>query len=343
MALDIYGDFTTDTVWYDIQATETSYIYDISGLGSKNIATIRAYSKSGAGTPIITVVFLTALGTPIITFTTADPDTGSSNNYSEIVTAIPATAAKIGFSTTTAVGAASFVSVDYTRLTVARSLNPTLYTNSQTIFIEKNSAVALLGGGAGGGGWNSGNTWNGGGGGSGRITYGNVAGGANYVLTIGSGGFGGSSGNNGLGGTGGTTTFGTLNAAGGSPGASANLGSYGGAGGSGGAGGGGQNSLFGINGGFNGNSGDSGQGSAGSGSGVAANFFVSPASARGLGTPSNASGSTGGGIYAGGGGGAGNVGRGGGSANGRGGGGGGGSYSEGGGSGAAGALYVLEL
>jgi len=313
MAVAVVGDFTSETIWYDLPIGNEVYAYNIIGLGNKDLAVVKAYSKSGTTTPIISGTFVNAEGSFIGTFTTVDTDTGSSANYSETQAAVPAGTVRITMTS----NLPAFTSIEYLKLSVAPTLTPTKYTTSGNIAVPNGATVTLLGGGGGGGGFGGGNNWVYGGGGSGYITTGTVPPGV-YSLTVGAAGSGSGGGS---GGTGGTTTFSTFSAAGGSGG---NLGG-GGAGGSRGGGNG-------QNGGFNGTP----------GSGVVPTLFISVAADAGIAGQF----ATGGGVYGGGGGGSGSNPGSGGNARGAGGGGGGGNAQYtggGGGSGAAGALYVLAL
>jgi hypothetical protein len=313
MAVAVVGDFTSETIWYDLPIASEVYAYNIIGLGNKDLAVVKAYSKLGTTTPIISGTFINAGGSFIGTFTTVDTDTGSTANYSEVQVAVPSGTVKISMTT----NSAAFASIEYLKLSLAPTLTPAKYTTSGNIAVPNGATVTLLGGGGGGGGWGGGNTWKFGGGGSGYLTNGSVTAGV-YALTIGAPGAGSGGG---TGGTGGTTTFSTFSASGGTGGGNG----FGGGGGSNGG-------SPGSNGGFNGTP----------GSGVVPTLFTSVAADAGIAGQY----ATGGGVYGGGGGGTGNSAGSAGSANGSGGGGGGGNASYGGGSGgngAAGALYVLAL
>jgi hypothetical protein len=119
MATSIVGDFTGETVWYDIQANNQLYRYNIVGLGNKNFAVITAYSKTGNATPIVAVNFLNAANTSLLSFNTVDTDSGSSTNPSEARAAIPAGTAFISF---LCAASTAFISVEYLQFSVAPAL-----------------------------------------------------------------------------------------------------------------------------------------------------------------------------------------------------------------------------
>jgi hypothetical protein len=328
MSVGVIGDFTSEIGWYDIAIASTVYAYDIPDFGTKNLIAVKGYSKNGTSTPVVNIGFLNSAGTSVGTGSTADVDTGSTANDSEITLAVPADAARITLNSATT----CFVSIEFIKLFAAPALNPVVYTTSQTVAISGTSSFAILGGGGGGGG--GGNSA--GGGGSGYLTTGTINAGS-YSLTIGAAGNGGGGS---AGGAGGTSSFSTFNAAGGSGGAISN--GIGGAGGSGG-GGGNTNSLNGGAGGFNGNSGTSGNFSGGAGSGVAAVLFSPATAAAGGVASSSQGGGRGGGAYGGGGGAASNYSGAGQSANAIAGGGGAGGSGSNGGAGFTGALFVLAV
>ena len=85
--------------WYDIASTAISYIFPVRNLVDRSIIQVRGYSKTGTATPVITGSFSNSSGTQVgSTFTTQDPDTGSTANFSEIVVAVPTGAARITLS-----------------------------------------------------------------------------------------------------------------------------------------------------------------------------------------------------------------------------------------------------
>ena len=328
MSVSVVGDFTSEVVWYDSQLADQTSIYSIIGLGNKDLASIKVYSKTGLLTAVATGSFLSGAGAVLSGFTTVDTDTGSTVNYSEIQAVIPAGTARISFST----NIPAFVSVEYLKLSIAPTINPTRYSTSGSITVNNSFSFALLGGGGSGGSRTDNSSHRGGGGGSGFLTTGTLAAGTySFVPAAGAPASTTPS-------TGGTSNFSTFSAAGGNGGQPGSFNGAGGAGGNGGSGGGGganvnSTSSFGI-GGFNGNGGTGGTTPNGTGSGVSTGLFTSVA-------PSGVG--SGGGAYAGGSG-AGNAG--GGSANGFGGGGGGAASSGApgaGGAGGAGALWILEL
>jgi hypothetical protein len=280
--------------WYDLASTSISYVFPVLNLVDRALVHVKAYSKTGTNTPIITGSFSNEAGSPVGSpFTTVDTDTGSTANFSELIVAVPAGATRINLQASIA----CFAFVQPSQLAPFAPLNPTLFTTSQSITVGDTSPFTLIGGGAGGGGGGTSSYWYSGGGGSGYLTFGSVNAGT-YTLTIGTGGAGGNVG----GGAGGTSSFSTFNALGGNPGATASGNGTGATGGSGGSGGGGgANSNTGVagNGGTNGGNGNGGTGSSGgAGSGVAALRFTAGAGGNGDQGYGN-----GGGIYAGGGGG----------------------------------------
>jgi hypothetical protein len=119
MATSIVGDFTEETVWYDIQANNQLYRYNILGLGSKNFAVIKAYSKTGSATPIVAVNFLNAENSSLLSFNTVDTDSGSTVNPSEARVAIPSGTVFVSF---LCAASTAFVSVEYLQFSVAPAL-----------------------------------------------------------------------------------------------------------------------------------------------------------------------------------------------------------------------------
>jgi hypothetical protein len=340
LAIDIFKNsgITDSGEWYDIAAPEIFYFFRIGNLTSRSIAIVRAYIKTGLSTLSITGSFTNDANDILGTFTTVESDTGSTVDYSEIITAIPAGATKVRLSATSP----AFVFIRPIQVSPFAPLTAQVYQASQSITLANSASIALLGGGGSGGGGNS-SSRNPGGGGSGYLTHGTVNAGT-YTLSIGAGApvTGADSGS-----SGGTSTFSTFNAAGGSGGGFA-------AGGAGGSGGSAGAPSPGADGGWGGNSGGStggGGGAGGAGSGVAPNLFIVTSANRGI-TGSQAT--SAGGLYGGGAGGS-NTGNNGGTAiysggsalPGTGGGGGGGktwnSASVTGGAGGSGALWVLEI
>lgn len=327
MAIDIFKNsgITDKGEWYDIAAPEIFYFFRIGNISARQIAIIRCYVKTGLSTLTITGSFVNDVNDILGTFTTLDNDTGSTVNYSEVITAVPTGTTKVRLSSTSP----AFVFIQPIQTSPFAPLTAQVYQTSQSITLANSASVALLGGG-GSGGSAVNSSRNPGGGGSGFLTHGTINAGT-YTLTVGAGGpvVGGES----AGASGGATTFSTFNAAGGGGGGFAS-------GASGGSGGG-----FQGDGGWGGNS-----GAGGTGSGVTPNLFTVTSANRGIAGPVAGAG----GLYGGGAGGS-NVGNNGGTAissgasavSGTGGGGGGAktwnSATVTGGAGGSGALWVLPL
>jgi hypothetical protein len=198
---------------------------------------VRAYGATGSATPIVTITFLknnVALGSIV----TADMDTGSTTNYSEIIAPMFGDYDEVRMATT----ALAYVSMSRLTRLPAETLNVLTFTSSASVTITKASTFLAFGGGGGGsgsGGWASA-----GGGGSGYMSTGVIQPGP-VAVTVGAGG----AMNGGAGGFSRVVSNGiTFTANGGNPGQGGSTNAPGGNGGSGGGGGPGQGGFGGGNG-----------------------------------------------------------------------------------------------
>ena len=255
MAINIYktASQVNKGEWYDIAVANDTYTFPIANFATNALVLFRAYSKAGNATPIFNVSLLDSSNGTLKSVAMVDVDSGSTVNFSEVITEVPAAAVRFRLSSSAPI----FLFAQPIQLSPYPPLTPIRYLTSQEITLSSAAEVALLGGGGGGGGTTSAGALAGGGG-SGYMTTGNLVPGT-YTMTIGLGG----AGSTGTGSSGGTTSIGSLTAAGGNGGQRA------GNGGSGGSGGGVGSS--GAAAGFNGNSGQTTGGrTGGAGSGAQA-------------------------------------------------------------------------
>jgi hypothetical protein len=301
----------------------------------------RAFSAAGNSTPIVTLNFIKN-SVIIATVSTVDWDTGSTANFSEIITPVTGDYDTVRMLANTN----CFVSI-LKLATFEASINViTRYTASQGIVLAKPSTFVAFGGGGGGG---AAFYYGAGGAGSGRFVRGNLAAGPGNII-IGAGGAGSNDGS--VGGTGGFTRVVvggvTHTANGGAGGASADSGGGGAGGSGGGSGAQGATGRGGGGGGTQGNNGGVGLGgpAGGTGSGMAVSSLDQQEMQFTIG--SGGGGGQGGGFYGGGGGGNSTTRAAGNAANGYAGGGGGASqqvssnsYFQGG-AGGAGVVYMID-
>lgn len=85
------------TEWYALPEPELQYIFPVLNFEAASIVLINAYSKNGLSTPTGTVALLDADDVVLKSETLKDYDTGSSRNFSELITEVPAGSAKIRF------------------------------------------------------------------------------------------------------------------------------------------------------------------------------------------------------------------------------------------------------
>jgi hypothetical protein len=210
------------TSWHEITTPDFPCVFKLLSVSPSSVIEIKSTRVGiSTGRSTISFSFLDAASSVISSGETFNPL--STNDFFSATALVPSNAVYLSVRGAQDV---AFSVTSHSGKFFAEMPAPTLYTNSQSITINSQSIVTLLGGGAGGG--NTGASGVAGGGASGRITNAIVNAGT-YTLTIGAGGNAGS--------TGGTTSFAGFNAIGGNTGGIG----FGGSGGSNGGFGGGTN------------------------------------------------------------------------------------------------------